>query len=147
MHGAYIQLSNCVTSASFFFQLNMSALNCLMFILDLHLILAIFFIVILQISPHCGGVLGGTPIRISVPQFEEKDQITCLFDNTRVEGKYLDAKSGLCISPQFKKIGRITLKILVMWTNGTAKYESQLNFYSGMYLFFVVFNYYTACWV
>ena len=89
-------------------------------------------IVILQVSPHCGSVLGGTPVKISGPRFEDEDKFTCLFDDTVVEGKYLDIKFGLCVSPRFKKIGRVVLNISVVWANGTTKYESRTNFYSSM---------------
>ena len=92
----------------------------------------VWYTVILQISPHCGSVLGGTPVKISGPQFEEEDKFTCLFDSMVVEGNYLNTNFSLCVSPQFKKIGRIILNISVMWTNGTTKYESQTSFYSGM---------------
>jgi len=85
----------------------------------------------LEIFPRLGTVLGGTPIQLSGPCFDEDDNITCLFNSKSVEGKYLDKNVALCVSPQFEMIGRITLRLLVIQANRNLRYEGQVIFYSS----------------
>jgi len=92
----------------------------------------LFLGVTLGILPKLGTVLGGTPIQLSGPCLEEDDNITCLFNDISVEGKYMDRNLALCVSPQFQMIGRIMLRLLVIESNGTVRYEGQTVFYSGM---------------
>jgi len=93
----------------------------------------LFLGVTLEIFPQLGTVLGGTPIQLSGPCFDEDDNITCVFNSKSVEGKYLDKNVALCVSPQFEMIGRITLRLLVIQANRNLRYEGQAIFYSSKY--------------
>ena len=44
----------------------------------------------------------------------------------------MDRNLALCVSPPFEMIGRVTLRLLVIQSNGTVRYEGQKVFYSGM---------------
>lgn len=94
--------------------------------------------VTLEILPRLGTVLGGTPIRLSGPCYEEDDNITCMFNGKSVVGKYLDRNLALCVSPEFKMIGRITLRLLVIQANREVRYEGQTVFHSGMLYSYIV---------
>lgn len=61
---------------------------------------------------------------ISGPQFGENEDITCSFDGTTVEGKYLDATSALCVSPLLTRVGHVEVQLNEVFSNNTATFYS-----------------------
>ena len=43
----------------------------------------------------------------------ESDNIVCTFDDTDVEGTYMDELSALCVSPQIQYIGEVPFRLVV----------------------------------
>lgn len=75
-------------------------------------------------------MLGGSSILVSGPYFtvQEEDQITCVFDNTTVDGIFINSKQVLCVSPALSRMGRVPFQLLV--TGGT-EFIGQSVFVSG----------------
>ena len=84
----------------------------------------------LLLAPRLGNVLGGTPVQLSGPCFEENDNITCYFGDTPIKGTYLDKNRVLCVSPELSEIGRITLQLRVIRANELI-FDGQVTFHSS----------------
>ena len=85
---------------------------------------------IITLNPSYGNMLGGSSILVSGPYFtvQEEDQITCVFDNTTVDGIFVNSKQVLCVSPALSRTGRVPFQLLV--TGGT-EFIGQSVFVSG----------------
>ena len=92
---------------------------------------------IITLNPRYGNMLGGSSILVSGPYFtvQEEDQITCLFDNTTVDGIFVNSKQVLCVSPALPRTGRVPFQLLV--TGGT-DFIGQSVFVSGKFRSVVV---------
>ena len=89
-------------------------------------------------APRLGSVLGGTPVQLSGPCFEENDNITCQFGDVAVKGTRLSRNRVLCVSPEFSVIGRVSLKLIIIRAdeivfNGQATFHSSMLFYNRSY--------------
>ena len=84
-------------------------------------------------APRLGNVLGGTPVQLSGPCFEENDNITCRFGDVAVKGTRLDRNRVLCVSPELSVIGRIALKLLVVRADDVV-FNGQVTFHSSTYV-------------
>ena len=91
----------------------------------------IYFTEALLLAPRLGNVLGGTPVQLSGPCFEENDNITCYFGDTAVKGTRLNKDRVLCVSPELTIIGRIALKLKVIRVNELI-FDGQVTFHSSM---------------
>ena len=69
----------------------------------------------IDIVPNYGNQLGGTPHLVSGTgvEFQESDYITCMFDDQRVEGVYLNEKQTLCVSPWLPQTGTVLFHLIV----------------------------------
>ena len=76
-------------------------------------------------------MLGGTPVRLLGPCFEDDDNITCQFADITVEGKYINKDLALCVSPEIQIIGQVMLRLIVVRSNGTTSYMGQAIFHYG----------------
>ena len=88
-------------------------------------------VVVLTLLPRLGTVLGGTPIRLLGPCFEEDDNITCQFNDITVEGKYINEDLSLCVSPEIQIVGQVMLHLTVVRSNGTTSYSGEATFHFG----------------
>lgn len=86
----------------------------------------------LLLSPRLGNILGGTPIKLSGPCFEEQDNITCRFNDVVVMGTHLSKDIALCVSPQLEVTGRISLELTVTRSDGSVAFVGHEIFHSGM---------------
>lgn len=84
----------------------------------------------LLLAPHLGNVLGGTPVQLSGPCFEETDNITCLFGDAAIIGSRLDRNRVLCVSPELNVISRITLELIVVRADEEV-FNGQVTFHSS----------------
>ena len=89
------------------------------------------FIETLLVAPRLGNVLGGTPVQLSGPCFEENDNITCQFSDVAVRGTRLDRNRVLCVSPELSVIGRVALKLIVVRADEVV-FNGQVTFHSSM---------------
>ena len=85
----------------------------------------------LTIVPRLGTVLGGTPIRLLGPCFEEDDNITCQFNDITVEGDYINEDLALCVSPEIQIVGQVLLRLTVVQSSGTTSYSGEATFHFG----------------
>lgn len=85
---------------------------------------------IVTLSPSYGNMLGGSPIVVSGPYFtvEEKDQIACLFDNTTVDGIFVNKQQVLCVSPALSQSGRVQFQLFL---RGNTSFYGESTFVSG----------------
>jgi len=83
------------------------------------------------LAPRLGNVLGGTPIKLSGPCFEEEDNITCEFNDIVVMGTRLNKDIALCVSPQLDVTGRVKLRLTVTREDGTRIFIGQETYHSG----------------
>ena len=74
---------------------------------------------IITLSPDYGNMLGGSSILVSGPSFtvQEGDTIKCMFDDTAVDGIFVNNQQVLCVSPLLSQTGRMPFRLLV--TGGT----------------------------
>lgn len=80
---------------------------------------------IVVISPNYGNQLGGTPVIIKGPCFNENDTIQCVFGSSDPEpGARVNKMKALCISPSILKTGDVEF---VLKVNGTQ--IGSANFY------------------
>ena len=84
-----------------------------------------------MLVPRIGTVLGGTPIRLLGPCFEEDDNITCQFNDIVVEGKYINEDTALCVSPEIQIISQVMLQLTIVRNTGTTSYSGQATFHFG----------------
>ena len=69
------------------------------------------------ISPNYGNQLGGTPVIIEGPCFNENDIIQCVFGSSDpVPGAQVNEVKALCISPSTLKTGNVEF---ILKVNGT----------------------------
>ena len=80
-----------------------------------------------MISPSHGNIMGGVPITVTGPKFNENDQIKLLFDDIVVDCIYINNDRSLCISPFLFKTGKVTVSLN---HNGTAL-ETSTNYFSS----------------
>ena len=85
----------------------------------------------LTLVPRLGTVLGGTPIRLLGPCFEEADNIACQFNDIAVEGKYINEDLALCVSPEIHMVGQVTLHLTIVWSTGITGYNGKATFHFG----------------
>ena len=85
---------------------------------------------IIKLSPSYGNMLGGSPIVLSGPYFtvQEEDQIACLFDNTTVDGIFINKQQVLCVSPPLSQSGRVQFQLFV---RGNTSFYGESTFVSG----------------
>jgi len=91
----------------------------------------ILILVTLTLVPRLGTVLGGTPIRLLGPCFEEGDDITCQFNDITVGGTCINEDLALCVSPEIQMVGQVMLHLTVV-RSGTISYNGQATFHFGM---------------
>ena len=60
-----------------------------------------YYYFIVFISPNNGNELGGTPVIVRGPCFNDTDNITCDFGDITVPGVKVSINTALCISPLF----------------------------------------------
>ena len=77
-------------------------------------------------------MLGGSSVLVSGPSFtiQEDDNITCMFDDTAVDGIFVSNQQVLCVSPPLSQTGRIPFQLLV---TGGRELVFQSVFVSGKY--------------
>ena len=79
-----------------------------------HVLYCVIFLdlgtVSIQLYPSYGSVLGGTPVQVFGPCFDDTS-VTCYFDDIEVEGIFVTEDYIMCISPPLKKLGRVTFRI------------------------------------
>ena len=82
-------------------------------------------------------MLGGSSILVSGPYFtvQEEDNITCLFNDTAVDGIFVNNQQVLCVSPTLSQTGRVPFQLLV--TGGT-EFIGRSVFVSGKFRSVVV---------
>ena len=85
----------------------------------------------LLLAPRLGNVLGGTPVKLSGPCFEEDDDIICQFNDVVVMGTRLNKDIALCVSPQLEVTGRVNLQLTVTRADGTVAFVGQETYHSG----------------
>ena len=92
---------------------------------------------IITLNPRYGNVLGGSSILVSGPYFtvQEEDNITCLFNDTAVDGIFVNNQQVLCVSPTLSQTGRVPFQLLV--TGGT-EFIGRSVFVSGKFRYVVV---------
>ena len=75
-------------------------------------------------------MLGGSPIVVSGPYFtvQEADQITCLFNDTAVDGIFINNQQVLCVSPTLSQTGRVPFQLFV---RGNTMFYGESVFVSG----------------
>ena len=72
---------------------------------------------VVVISPNYGNQLGGTPVIIKGPFFNENDIIQCVFGSSDpVPGAQVNEVKALCILPSTSKTGSVEF---VLKVNGT----------------------------
>ena len=86
-----------------------------------------------SISPNYGNQLGGTPIIITGPCFDESSSITCHFGEIETPCVRVSKREALCISPKLDVKGRIPIKVMV----GTVSYEDDSVTFSSRKLLYV----------
>ena len=74
-----------------------------------------------SISPNYGNQLGGTPIIIAGPCFNESSSITCHFGDIETPCVRISQMEAMCISPKLDVNGRIPIKVKV----GNVEYEDE----------------------
>ena len=45
--------------------------------------------------------------------FREGDNITCVFDNQKVNGVYVNEKQALCVSPELSETGTVLFQLVI----------------------------------
>lgn len=92
---------------------------------------------IITLNPRYGNMLGGSSILVSGPYFtvQEEDQITCLFNDTEVDGIFVNNQQVLCVSPTLSQTGRVPFQLLV---TGETEFIGQSVFVSGKFRSVVV---------
>ena len=107
--------------------------RCIFFFIPLSLLTAGIII----LNPRYGNMLGGASILVSGPYFavQEEDQITCLFNDTAVDGIFVNNQQVLCVSPALSQTGRVPFQLLV--TGGT-EFIGRSIFVSGKFRSVVV---------
>ena len=60
-------------------------------------------------------MLGGSSVLVSGPSFtvQEEDNITCMFDDTAVNGIFISNQQVLCVSPPLSNTGRVPFRLLM----------------------------------
>lgn len=60
-------------------------------------------------------MLGGSSVLVSGPRFtvQEEDNITCMFDDTAVNGIFISNQQVLCVSPPLSNTGRVPFRLLM----------------------------------
>ena len=91
----------------------------------------------LTVLPRLGTVLGGTPIRLLGPCFEDADNITCQSNDVAVEGKYINEDLALCVSPEIDRVGQVMLHLTIVRSTGTTGYTGQATFHFGKYIKYI----------
>lgn len=84
-----------------------------------------------RLVPSVGSQLGGTPVEVLGPCFDEDDTIMCYFGNNLTQGIYVDRNSAICVSPEMDGHGRIQVKVQIINANGNEKYDNNATFTSG----------------
>ena len=65
------------------------------------------------LSKRVGSLLGGDCLTVSGISVEQDDKITCTFEDTVVEGFYIDDKKIICVTPPQKEESVVKLRINV----------------------------------
>ena len=85
-----------------------------------------------SISPNYGNQLGGTPIIITGPCFNESSSITCRFGEIETPCVRISNREALCISPKLDVKGHIPIKVII----GNVEYvDDSVTFYSRKLLY------------
>lgn len=67
----------------------------------------------ISLSKRAGSLLGGDSIIVSGLSLLEDDEIICVFDQTEVEGIYINETQALCITPPAKEETFVNFKTTV----------------------------------
>ena len=87
---------------------------------------------IIRLSPSYGNQLGGTPVMVSGTDvvFRERDDITCVFSDQRVEGVYINQEQALCVSPELSETGTIPFQLMIEDDSGSVPYIGEASYIS-----------------
>ena len=83
-------------------------------------------------SPRFGSQLGGTPVIVFGPCFEQSDSVECSFGGISTPGIFVSRERFMCISPAMDTLGRVEVTIEVK-RNGTLRFQRNVPFYSRKY--------------
>ena len=68
--------------------------------------------------PRYGTVLGGTVVQVTGPCFDAyaDHDFVCFFDDVEVPAVYVDNSSIICVSPEFRKFGKVDFTLNITGT-------------------------------
>ena len=77
-------------------------------------------------------MVSGTDIKLG-----QGDNITCIFDDQKVKGVYVDEKQALCVSPELSQTGKVLFQLrIIQDESGSVPFSGEANFISRMFLKF-----------
>ena len=91
---------------------------------------------ILHLSPSHGNILGGTPVVVSGPCFNESQLILCQFGSAieDVRGIFLNQRQVLCISPALQNIGNVQFSLRILEGQEVVLESEEMPYYSCKYV-------------
>ena len=64
-------------------------------------------------------------------KFGEGDNITCIFDDQKVNGVYVNEKQGLCVSPELSQTGTVLFQLQIVRDEpSSTPFSGEANFIS-----------------
>lgn len=91
----------------------------------------------LELSPWYGSILGGTPIQVTGPYYQDGSHISIAFDGgDAVNCTRIDSSKALCVSPRLQKIGPVPVNL---YSNGNLlNTDAEATFYSSKFNIIII---------